>query len=120
MDELLILLFSALLNGIMLAVGMIIGTRLTADTFEKKISKMIEKSETANRVTRVLREAEEKRILDKVETFFTKATELLESEEAKNLFKNLTVLLARLTQPPESAQEEATPQLPSIEKYAKS
>jgi len=99
-DELALIILQAILNGAMLAVGMILGTRLTASTMERKIMKMIEKSETAQAFKKLLLRIDEmlrnQEVTSKAEKFFEEATVLVTSPEAKNFFKNLTELMKML------------------------
>jgi len=102
-DALWLTLLSALLSGISLAVGMIIGTRLTGDIFEKKFNKIIENSPTAKSLKKLLKKTDKllednklDELIVKVTKFFEDAGELVSSDEAKNFFKNVTELMKDL------------------------
>jgi len=102
-DALWLTLLSALLSGISLAVGMIIGTRLTGDIFEKKFNKIIEDSPTAKSLKKLLKKTDKllednklDELIVKVTKFFEDAGELVSSDEAKNFFKNVTELMKDL------------------------
>lgn len=114
MDELWLTLLSALLGGISLAIGMIIGTRLTGDIFEKKFNKIIEDSPTAKSLKKLLKtmdklleEGEVDNLIKKANKFFEDAGELVSSDEAKNFFKNISEVVKEL-----GGEEKTTIKLP--------
>lgn len=92
-DQLIILVIGAVLNGLMLAVGMIIGTRLTAKSMRKEVEAMLEESETAQAVKKVVTD---QKLVEKATKFFDEATDLVSSHEAKNFFANVTELMKQL------------------------
>lgn len=102
-DELVIVIISAVLNGISLAIGMIVGTRLTGDVFEKKFEKIMDESPTAKSLKKfvkkadnLLEEGKAEELIEKVTKFFDDAGGLVSSPEAKNFFKNVTELMRDL------------------------
>jgi len=103
MDELVAMMISAVLNGISLAIGMIVGTRLTGDVFEKKVTKILDESPTAKSLKKfvktadgLLEEGKVDKLIEKVTKFFDEAGGLVSSPEAKNFFKNVTELMKGL------------------------
>ena len=112
-------LIAAILNGVSLAIGMLIGTRLTGDVFEKKITKIMDKSPTAKslkklveRTDKLLEEGKAEELIDKVTKFFDNASELVSSPEAKQFFANVTVLMKDLSS--ESKVELKLPKKKSV------
>lgn len=95
-DELIVLIIGAILNGTMLALGMIIGTRLTAKNMRKELEDAMEKSELVQTLKKLLTN---QTLTDKATKFFDEATVLVSSPEAKNFFKNVTTLIATLSKP---------------------
>jgi len=110
-DELWLTLLSSLLGGVSLAVGMIIGTRLTGDVFEKKLKKMTDESPTAQMLIKFLKQADklfgDDQLVEQVTKFFKEASDLVSSPEAKNFFANVTKLMQDL-----SGEEKDSIQLP--------
>ena len=93
MDELILLVLGAIFNGVMLATGMLIGTRLTTKSMIKEVEKMLEKSETAQSVKKLVTD---QTLIQKATQFFEEATVLVSSNEAKNFFRNVTELMKDL------------------------
>ena len=97
MDELALTLIAAMLNGVALAIGMIIGTRLTGSTFRKEFERLTSKSPTAQRLLKLLEKSDEifgdEQLVKQVTRFFKEAGDLVSSDEAKNFFKNATEAL---------------------------
>ena len=93
MDELILLVLGAIFNGVMLATGMLIGTRLTTKSMIKEVEKMLEKSETAQSVKKLVTD---QTLIQKATQFFEEATALVSSNEAKNFFRNVTELMKDL------------------------
>jgi len=107
-EQIIIMIVSAILNGTMLALGMVLGTRLTARTMRKEVDDVIEKSPTLKVLTTFLKNAnkmfEEDKVnelIGKVTKFFDDAGELVSSPDAKNFFKNATVALKDFSSEPE-------------------
>ena len=90
MDEVYQLILGALLNGVMLAVGMWIGTKQSAKAIVKEAEKVLEKNELIKTLKKTLTD---QTLLEKATKFFEEATTLVSSEEAKNFFKNATEAL---------------------------
>ena len=90
MDEVFQLILGALLNGLMLAIGMFIGTRQSAKAIVKEFERMLERSEM---VTTLKKTFTDQTLITKATKFFEEATTLVSSEEAKNFFKNATAAL---------------------------
>ena len=104
-DQLTLTLIAAVINGASLMIGMYLGTRMTGDVFEKKLTKMIEKSSTAQRLTKLLEMSdklfESEQAVEQFTRFFKEAADLVSSKEAKNFFKNVTELMKDLGSEPE-------------------
>jgi len=92
MDELTLTIIAAVLNGVSLSIGMIIGTRMTGDTLEKKMNKIIDKSPTGQTVKKILGQVDkllgDDQAVEQITGFFRDARALVSSPEAKNFFKN--------------------------------
>lgn len=93
-------LIAAALNGVCIAIGMMIGTRLTGDVVEKKLKKILDESPTAKSLKKfvgtadkMLVEGRVNSLITTVTKFFEEATMLVSSPEAKNFFKNVTELM---------------------------
>lgn len=98
------IIITAMLNGTFLAIGMIIGTRMTGDVFEKKIMKIMKKSPTVKSLAKFVKKADKmfeegkaEALIEKVTKFFDDASELVSSPEAKNFFKNVTAVMKDLS-----------------------
>lgn len=104
MNELLIVVISAILQGIMLMIGMLIGTRLSAKEIKRELRGMLEKSETAVIAGKLIKKLDEllanEEVTANAAKFFKAGTELLTSPEAKNFFKNVTTLMKDLSGEP--------------------
>jgi len=102
-DQLTLTLVAAILNGVSLAVGMIIGTRMTGDVFEKKFKNIVDKSPTAKRIMKLLEKVDvlfgDEQAVEQFTRFFREAADLVGSEEAKSFFKNVTELMKDLSEP---------------------
>ena len=100
MDELLLTLIAAVLNGVSLAVGMVLGTRLTGRTLRKEIKNFSDESPTAQMLIKFLKQADklfgDDQLVEQVTKFFKEASDLVSSPEAKNFFKNITDLVKDL------------------------
>jgi len=73
---------------------------MTGDVFEKKFNKMIDSSPTAQRVLRLMEKSDalfgDDKLVEQVTRFFKEAGDLVSSSEAKNFFKNVTVMMKEL------------------------
>ena len=94
-----------MINGASLMIGMYLGTRFTGDVFERKLNKMIEKSATAQRLTKLLEMSDklfgDEQAIEQFTRFFKEAADLVSSPEAKNFFANVTELMKDLGGEPE-------------------
>jgi len=90
LEELIPLLISAALNGTMLAIGMLVGSRLTSKSIVKEIDKWMNKSEFFIEMKGMISEQE---LIPKATKFFEEATTWITSPEAKNLFINIAKAL---------------------------
>lgn len=97
MDEIIISILAALFNGVMLMLGVYLGSRMTGDVFEKKFTKIIDKSPTAQRLIKLLEKSDklfgDEQAVEQFTRFFKEAADLVSSPEAKNFFKNATEAL---------------------------
>jgi len=96
-DQIITLVLGAILNGIMLALGMWIGTRQSAKAIVKEIEAMLERSTVMKSVKGMVT----KRNAKKITKFLDEATKLVSSPEAKNFFKNVTELMKQLEEEPD-------------------
>jgi len=101
-------LFTLFIQGAFLIIGIYIGERITMKGFEKRLTKMANKSETVQRLLKLINnpdlEKDVNSLLKKATKFFDEATvlvkkgtELAASPEAKNFFKNATVLIEQFS-----------------------
>ena len=101
-DQLTLTLIAAILNGVSLAIGMMLGTRMTGNIFEKKFKQIVDKSPTAKRLMKFLEKTDElfgdDKLIEQVTRFFKDAGDLVSSDEAKNFFKNVTKLMTDLSE----------------------
>jgi hypothetical protein len=107
-DELLVILVSAIINGTMLAIGMVIGSKLTSKSLVKELDKYLGNSKLFQAIKELITDQQ---LTDKATKFFEEATELVGSPEAKNFFKNITELIKKLSE----NQHEKTPMPPPQE-----
>jgi len=101
LDQLILTLISALINGIALMVGMWLGTRMTSDAIERKIKNILDKSPTAKRFARLMEQTDklfgDEQAVEQVTRFFREATKLVTSPEARAFFVNATEILKELS-----------------------
>ena len=109
MDQLTLVVISAVLNAICAAIGLYIGfTRGSAKTVDiiiEKLQKRLEKSPAAQRLMKAIETTDklfgDDQAVEQVTRFFREASNLLSSPEAKNFIANLTDLMTTLmTKPP--------------------
>ncbi len=109
MDQLTLVVISAVLNAICAAIGLYIGfTRGSAKTVDiiiEKLQKRLEKSPAAQRLMKAIETTDklfgDDQAVEQVTRFFREASNLLSSPEAKNFIANLTALMTTLmTKPP--------------------
>ena len=98
LEELIPLLVAAALNGTMLAVGMLVGSRLTSKSIVRELDKWMNRSEFFQTIKKT---ATDQQLIEKATKFFDEATIWITSPEAKNLFKNITAALKEFTGEPE-------------------
>lgn len=103
-EQILLLVLGAVLNGVMILIGMWMGTRQSA----KAMVKELERSELVKLVKKTFTD---QTLIAKATKFFEEATILVSSPEAKNFFKTLTEFFSSGTQTSEALQ------LPSPEDF---
>ena len=104
------MILSAIINGCMLALGMVIGTKLTSRTLKKEILSIIEESGTAQTAKKIIEKIDDilknQELIDKATTFFDEATKMVTSKETKEFLNALSQIMKRLSQPPKPEEEE--------------
>jgi len=116
----LLMILSAIINGCMLAVGMIIGTKLTTRTLKKEILSIMEESTTAQTFKKIVEKVDEmlknQELIEKATIFFDEATKLVTSQQTKEFFEALSSLLKRVSEAKieEVEEEEATECWPEL------
>jgi CHASE3 domain sensor protein len=95
---------------------MIIGTRMTGDTLEKKVKKMVNDSPTAQRLLKIMEKSDklfgDDQAIAQITGFFKEARALVSSPEAKNFFTNVTELMKQLGEKTDEQVEIELPTLP--------
>lgn len=95
---------------------MIIGTRMTGDTLEKKVKKMVNESPTAQRLLKVMEKSDklfgDDQAVEQITGFFKEARILVSSPEAKNFFTNAMELMKQLGEKTDDDVEIILPTLP--------
>ncbi|RLI83306.1 hypothetical protein DRP04_01875 [Archaeoglobales archaeon] len=107
------MILSAIINGCMLAVGMVIGTKLTTRTLKKEILSIMEESATAQTFKKIVEKVDKmlknQELIEKATTFFDEATKLVTSQQTKEFFEALSSLLKRVSEAKiEEVEEEET------------
>jgi hypothetical protein len=108
MDQLTLIVISAILNGVFAAIGLYLGftkgTDRTVDKILDKIEERSKKSPTAQRLIKALETSDklfgDDQAIAQITRFFKAAGDLLQSPEAKNLFKNLSSYSVPVDAPP--------------------
>lgn len=109
MDQLTLIVISAVLNAVCAAIGLYIGfTRGTAKTVDiviEKLKERLQESPAAQKLIKTIETADklfgDDQAVEQVTRFFREASNLLSSPEAKNFIANLTALMTTLmTKPP--------------------
>ena len=95
-DQLITLLINAGISGVMLAVGMMIGSKLTSRSMIKEVDEWTQRSELFQTIKKLVTD---QTLIEKATKFFEEATVLVSSPEAKNFFKNMTELMKTLGEP---------------------
>jgi len=110
MDQLLQIIIGAVINGCMLALGMIIGTKLTSRALKKEILSILEESPTAQTAKKIITKIDEllknQQLVEKATNFFDEATKLVTSKETKEFFKSLSQLMKRLSESSKAEVDE--------------
>jgi len=101
MDELVTVLIGALINGAMLAVGMVLGSKLTSKSVVKEVDRWLERSETFQAIKTMVTD---QTLIEKATKFFEEATILVGSPEAKNFFQNAVELMQRFAKKTEKPE----------------
>jgi len=120
MDQLLLMILSAIINGCMLALGMVLGTKLTTRTLKKEILSILEESATAQTIKKIVEKVDEmlknQELIEKATTFFDEVTKLVTSQQTKDFFEALSSLLKRVSEAKvgEVEEEEATECWPEL------
>ena len=119
MDEVWLTLLGAVVNGVMLFLGIFLGSKLSAKALRTEIQKVVDESNTLKLLVKILGKVDSALSEDlesKASMFFEKATELLGSEEARLFFKRMNELLASFVK---SSGEEVKIKLPPVPKADK-
>lgn len=90
MDELIKMLLGYAISGLMLFLGVFLGSRLSARSMIKEVDKYMEQSETFQAVKKTLTD---QTLIEKATVFFEEATKFVTSPEAKNFFEYATAAL---------------------------
>jgi len=98
MEQLILILIQAALSGVMIAIGMLVGSRLTSKSIVKELDKWMNRSEFFNELKGMISEQE---LIPKATVFFEEATALVSSPEAKQFFKNATAALKEFSGEPD-------------------
>jgi len=84
-----------------LIIGIYIGERITMKGFEKRLTKIFNKSKTAQKLLSLINnpdlEKDVNNLLKNAAGFFEEAKVLVSSPEAKNFFKNATELIEQFS-----------------------
>jgi uncharacterized protein YneF (UPF0154 family) len=107
-DEVWMMVLSGLINGVMLFFGIFLGSKLSAKAMKREIQKVMDESNTLKLLVKILGKVDNALSGDlegKASLFFEKAAELLGSEEARNFFRNLSLLIQQFTKPVQPSNE---------------
>jgi uncharacterized protein YneF (UPF0154 family) len=107
-DEVWMMVLSGLINGVMLFFGIFLGSKLSAKAMKRELQKVMDESNTLKLLVKILGKVDNALSGDlegKASLFFEKATELLGSEEARNFFRNLSLLIQQFTKPVKPSTE---------------
>ena len=101
LETILMTAIAAVFNAIAFMVGMRLGTKASANEAEKRVMKMLNKSSTVTRLTKLLEKSDElfgdDQLVEQVTKFFKEASDLVSSNEARNFFKNVSTALIELS-----------------------
>lgn len=120
MNQLELIVISAVLNGIFAAIGLYIGltrgTGKTVDVALVKIEKRMKKSPTVQRLSKTLEIVDklfgDDQAVEQMTGFFKEARELVGSPEAKNFFSNAIEFMKKLGGEPEKKKLLNIPEKP--------
>jgi hypothetical protein len=107
-DEVWLTLLGAVVNGVMLFLGIFWGSKLSAKAMKREIQKVMDESNTLKLLVKILGKVDSALSGDlegKASLFFEEAAELLGSEEARNFFRNLSLLIQQFTKPVQTSTE---------------
>jgi uncharacterized protein YneF (UPF0154 family) len=107
-DEVWLTLLGAVVNGVMLFLGIFLGSKLSAKAMKREIQKVMDESNTLKLLVKILGKVDSALSGDlegKASLFFEEAAELLGSEEARNFFRNLSLLIQQFTKPVQTSTE---------------
>jgi hypothetical protein len=107
-DEVWLTLLGAVVNGVMLFLGIFFGSKLSAKAMKREIQKVMDESNTLKLLVKILGKVDSALSGDlegKASLFFEEAAELLGSEEARNFFRNLSLLIQQFTKPVQTSTE---------------
>jgi enoyl reductase-like protein len=101
MDQLELVIISAILNAICAAIGLYIGftkgSSKTVDIILDRLQKRLEKSPAAQKLLNAIQTTDklfgDDQAIEQITRFFREASNLVSSPEAKNFFKTLTALM---------------------------
>lgn len=107
MDQLSLVVISAILNGVITATAIYIGfrkgTEKTVDVIIEKLRKQLGGSPTAQRLIKAIETSDklfgDDQAIEQITRFFKSGAELLSSQEARNFFKNLSALISPANPP---------------------
>jgi hypothetical protein len=107
MDQLELVIISAIFNGIITAIAIYIGfrkgTEKTVDIILDKLQKRVNQSPAAQKLIKAVETSDrlfgDDQLITQATNFFKEAASLVSSPEAKAFFKNLTALMT--AKPPE-------------------
>lgn len=108
MDEVWLTLLGAVVNGVMLFLGIFWGSKFSAKAMKREIQKVMDESNTLKLLVKILGKFDSALSGDlesKASLFFEEAAELLGSEEARNFFRNLSLLIQQFTKPVQTSTE---------------
>jgi len=109
-------LITPAVSGIMLFLGIFLGSKYSATAMRKEFDGMLEDSETFAAIKRVLTDealmVRGRTLLDAAIKFFEDGSALVSSPEAKNFFANATKLLQQLGEEPSRGEILKIPQKP--------
>jgi hypothetical protein len=101
MDQLELVIISAILNAVCSAIGLYIGftkgSQKTVDIIIDKLQKRLEKSPAAQKLLNAIETTDklfgDDQAIEQITRFFREASNLVSSPEAKSFFKSLTALM---------------------------